>query len=350
MAAQDGNLSLARSMLAAAGVRQTANNIDSYGRHIDYLRISVTDRCNERCLYCMPKGYKGWAERSDLLSADDLVRVTEAATRLGFRKFRLTGGEPLVRRDIVEIARRIWDLPGVQTLGLSTNGVLLKSLAKPLKQAGVRSVNISLDALDGPLYQRLTGGRLEDALDGIGAAAEAGFEVVKLNCVLMRGVNEDQILPLAKFGARLGMPVRFIELMPLAPGGPIDQRHFLPVAEAMARISRWDSLEAAPDRPHGHGPARYFRLRRCGAWVGFIGSVTCGDFCASCNKLRLTADGRLRPCLGQHGEIDLAPALADSSSDEKIFASLNLAIANKPENHLFADGFQAHRPMTAIGG
>jgi cyclic pyranopterin phosphate synthase len=320
--------------------------MDPFGRHIDYLRVSVTDRCNERCLYCMPKGYKGWAERADHLTADEIVRIVEQSTTLGFRKFRLTGGEPLVRKDIVEIARRIWELPGVQTLGLSTNGVLLKNLAVPLKQAGVRSVNISLDALDPEIYRKLTGGRLEDALEGIGAAAAAGFEVVKLNCVLLRGLNDDQIVPLANFGATLGMPVRFIELMPLAPGGPVDDRHFMSVNDAMARLAEHTPLEPAPDKPHGHGPARYYLFR--GAHVGFIGSVTCADFCTTCNKLRLTADGKLRPCLGRHGEIDLMPALRGDSAE--IAAAIEDAIANKPENHSFAEDFEVQRPMTAIGG
>jgi cyclic pyranopterin phosphate synthase len=319
--------------------------MDPFGRHIDYLRVSVTDRCNERCLYCMPKGYKGWAERADHLTADEIVRIVEQSTTLGFRKFRLTGGEPLVRKDIVEIARRVWDLPGVQTLGVSTNGVLLKELAVPLKQAGVRSVNISLDALDPQIYQKLTGGRLDEALDGIGAAAAAGFEMVKLNCVLLRGINDDQIVPLVKFGAALGMTVRFIELMPLSPGGPIDDRHFLSIAEAMERLGAHGPLEPTTERP-GHGPARYFLYR--GARVGFIGSITCADFCGDCNKLRLTADGKLRPCLGRHGEIDLMPALRGGTAS--VTDAFHEAIANKPENHTFADDFQVQRPMTAIGG
>jgi GTP 3',8-cyclase len=320
--------------------------MDPFGRHIDYLRVSVTDRCNERCLYCMPKGYKGWAERTDHLTADEIVNIVEQSTTLGFRKFRLTGGEPLVRRDIVEIARRVWDLPGVQTLGISTNGVLLKDLAVPLKQAGVRSVNISLDALDPDIYRKLTGGRLEAALEGIGAAAAAGFEVVKLNCVLLRGINDDQIIPLAEFGATLGMPMRFIELMPLSPGGPIDDNHFLSVNEAMARLAAHRPLEPANDKPSGHGPARYYRYGK--GHVGFIGSITCEDFCATCNKLRLTADGKLRPCLGRHGEIDLMPALRGDSAD--VTEAFQEAIANKPENHTFADDFEVQRPMTAIGG
>jgi cyclic pyranopterin phosphate synthase len=210
----------------------------------------------------------------------------------------------------------------------------------------VRSVNISIDALDPEIYQKLTGGRLDAALEGIGAAAAAGFEVVKLNCVLLRGINDDQIVPLAKFGATLGMPVRFIELMPLAPGGPVDDQHFLSVSEAMARLAAHGPLEAAEDKPHGHGPARYYKFH--GAHVGFIGSITCEDFCKTCNKLRLTADGKLRPCLGRHGEIDLMPALRGEAGEiTEIFQE---AIANKPENHTFADDFQVERPMTAIGG
>ena len=323
--------------------------MDPFGRHIDYLRISVTDRCNERCLYCMPEGYKGWAQRADHLTSDEIVRIVEKSTAMGFRKFRLTGGEPLVRRDIVEISRRIWELPGVQTLGISTNGVLLENLALPLKQAGVRSVNISLDTLDPASYQKLTGGRLENALAGIQAASNAGFEVVKLNCVLLRGINEDQIVPLAEFGAARGMPVRFIELMPLAPGGPINDDHFFSIHEAMAALATNSTLAPASDKPLGHGPARYYRHR--GALVGFIGSVTCADFCKDCNKLRLTADGKLRPCLGRHGEIDLMPALREETEHASGLAdAIQDAIANKPENHSFADDFQANRPMTAIGG
>ncbi|MBC8126780.1 MAG: GTP 3',8-cyclase MoaA [Gloeobacteraceae cyanobacterium ES-bin-144] len=325
--------------------------MDPFGRHIDYLRISVTDRCNERCLYCMPEGYKGWAQRADHLTADEIVSIVASSTELGFRKFRLTGGEPLVRADIVEIARRIWDLPGVQTLGLSTNGLMLKELAQPLKQAGVRSINISLDSLDPISYQKLTGGRLQSALDGIEAAAAAGFEVVKLNCVLLRGINEDQIVPLVEFGAARGMPVRFIELMPLAPGGPINDSHFFSITEAKQRLIENDALAAATDKAPGHGPARYYRTRRSNALVGFIGSVTCDDFCITCNKLRLTADGKLRPCLGQHGEIDLISALRSSGNPSaSITEALHEAIANKPESHSFADDFQVNRPMTAIGG
>ena len=164
--------------------------MDSFGRVIDYLRISVTDRCNERCLYCMPEGYKGWAQKADHLTADEIVRVAEAACRLGFRKFRLTGGEPCIRKDLVEIAAGVSRQPGVQSLGVSTNGTRLATLALPLREAGVSSINISLDTLDPALYRRITGGDIDAVHSGIDAAVGAGIPRIKLNCVLMRGVNE----------------------------------------------------------------------------------------------------------------------------------------------------------------
>ena len=325
--------------------------MDPSGRHIDYLRISVTDRCNARCLYCMPEGYRGWAQRADHLSADEIVRVAAVATGQGFRKIRITGGEPLIRAGIVDIASRIWDLAGVQALGLSTNGLRLADLARPLKQAGVRSINISLDTLDPVAYRKLTGANLADVLAGIEAAAIAGFEIVKLNCVLLRGINDDQIIPLVEFGMARQMPVRFIELMPLAPGGPIDDRHFFPIAEVMGRLTAHDLLDPVAGKSPGHGPARYFRLRSSGALVGFIGSVTCADFCATCNKLRLTADGKLRPCLGAHGEVDVRESLrGGTASGGGLSAALCQAISNKPSHHAFADDFQVRRPMIAIGG
>ena len=324
--------------------------MDPFGRHIDYLRISVTDRCNERCLYCMPEGYKGWAQRADHLTADEIVRVVETSTGLGFRKFRITGGEPLVRKDIVEIARRIWDLPGVQTLGLSTNGLLLKPLAMPLKQAGVRSVNISLDTLDPDGYRKLTGGRLESAIEGIDAAMAAGFEIVKLNCVLLRGINEDQIVPLAEFGATRGMPVRFIELMPLAPGGPIDDRHFFSVAEAMARFSAHGPLVPAAEKPPGHGPARYFRHRRGGALVGFIGSVTCADFCATCNRLRVSAQGKLHLCLFSDTGLDLRETIRTGNADA-LAEKVRALIGNKEVSHYLQQGNTGGtQNLSIIGG
>ena len=321
---------------------------DPFGRTIDYLRISVTDRCNERCLYCMPEGYKGWAQRPDHLTAGELVRIAASASQLGFRKFRLTGGEPLLRPDLVSIAAGIAALPSTTSLGLSTNGTRLSSAARDLSNAGVTSVNVSLDALDAGTYQRVTGGRLADALAGIEASLAADFESVKLNVVLMRGVNEDQLVPLVRFAAEHRTPVRFIELMPLTRTDVLDERNFLSCEDARARIeSELGPLETLPDYRVGHGPARYARAQN-GAVVGFIGALTTPDFCGSCNKLRLTADGKLRPCLGRHGEIDLLAPLRAGHAD--IDGLLRDAIANKPADHTFQTDYVPDRPMTAIGG
>ncbi len=322
--------------------------MDAYGRVIDYLRISVTDRCNERCLYCMPEGYKGWARKADHLTAQEIVQVVAATCEMGFRKFRLTGGEPLLRPDIVEIARSIWELTGVQALGISTNGTRLAACARELKQAGVRSVNISLDALTPSIYRKITGGDISTVLEGIAASQNAGFEIVKLNCVLMRGVNEAEILSLLRFAGEHGMPLRFIELMPLTRQDVLREDSFFPIGEARQLIeAEYGDLVPEPSYRPGHGPARYYRVDATGGRVGFIGAITTPDFCGTCNKLRLTADGKLRPCLGRHGEIDLMPALR---RDGDLLESVREAILNKPENHEFSGCYEPGRPMTAIGG
>lgn len=322
---------------------------DTHGRTIDYLRLSVTDRCNERCLYCMPEGYTGWAQKPDHLTAGEILRVAEAACALGFRKFRLTGGEPLIRPEIAEIARRLWDLPGVETLGLSTNGTRLRELALPLRQAGVRSLNVSLDALDPQIYRRITGGRVEDVVAGIDAALDAGFERIKLNCVLMRGVSESQIPLLLDFAAGRNLPLRLIELMPLSDSGMLAPGNFLPVAEAKKLLDGHGTLEPAQHERLGHGPARYFRLSGSGVLVGFIGALTSLDFCGTCNKLRLTADGKLRPCLGRHGEMDLLPILRKGTPLHLVQA-FQETLRLKPLDHTFRDHYEPQRPMVAIGG
>lgn len=321
---------------------------DPFGREIDYLRISVTDRCNERCLYCMPEGYKGWAQKADHLTAAQLVAVAAAAARIGFRKFRLTGGEPLIRADFLEIARGIGALPGLHSLGVSTNGLKLPELARDLARAGVRSVNVSLDALDPARYRRVTGGDLARVLAGIRAAQDEGM-FVKLNCVLLRGVNEADYRPLVRFSAEIGAPLRFIELMPLSSTDVLTEKNFLSVAELRARLHAESSLEPLSDYRPGHGPARYWRDHATGAHVGFIGAITTTDFCASCNKLRLTADGKIRPCLGRHGELDLHAAVA-SGDPAALDALLAQAIAQKPQDHQFNADYHPSRPMTAIGG
>jgi GTP 3',8-cyclase len=322
--------------------------MDGFGRVIDYLRISVTDRCNERCLYCMPEGYKGWTRKADHLSGDEIVRVAEAACSLGFRKFRLTGGEPCIRQDLLPIAAGISALRGVESLGVSTNGTRLLSLAVPLREAGVDAVNVSLDTLDVPLYRKITGGDLSAVLCGIDAALAAGIPRVKLNCVLMRGVNEESIWPLIHFAAERELPIRFIELMPLSNTDVLTDKNFLSIGEVKSRLARRDELQPMDSARLGHGPARYFRLARSGATVGFIGAITTSDFCSGCNKIRLTADGRVRPCLGRHKELDVLGALR--RGEGHVDQVLREAIAAKPEDHGFGNCYEPGRPMTAIGG
>jgi GTP 3',8-cyclase len=324
--------------------------MDPFGRQIDYLRISVTDRCNERCLYCMPEGYKGWESNPDHLTAEEIIRVARVAAGLGFRKFRLTGGEPLVRGDVPDIARAMTRIPGVESVGLSTNGTRLAALAPTLREAGLRTVNVSLDALDPDVYRRVTGGDVAKVLAGIRAAITAGFERVKLNCVLMRGVNETELWPLVEFAAGHGLPLRFIELMPLTSTEVLTEKNFLPCGEAMQLLAQRDELIPQPDRKLGHGPARYYLLKQTGALVGFIGALTNEHFCEQCNKMRLTADGKVRPCLGNHIEVDLRAALRHGADDAALQDLLETALRLKPLEHQFRANYQPCRPMTAIGG
>ena len=323
--------------------------IDPAGRMVDYLRISVTDRCNERCLYCMPEHYNAWLPRADLLSYQEILAIARAGARLGFRRFRVTGGEPLLRPGIADFIARLIAIPGADSVQLTTNGTRLPQLARPLYDAGLRRINVSLDAIDPVIYRAITGGHLAPVLDGINALLDLGFESIKLNTVLIRGRNDTQILPLVRFAADRGIPVRFIELMPVSLTEMLDESNFLPISEAARIIAAADQMEPL-DVSLGFGPARYFRLRRSGAIVGFIGALTDLHFCDRCNKMRLTADGRLRPCLGNHLETSLIPALRPVL-DESLLASLiQSSLAAKPAEHLFRGNYQPGRVMTAIGG
>jgi cyclic pyranopterin phosphate synthase len=324
--------------------------MDPFGRKIDYLRISVTDRCNERCLYCMPEGYKGWERQPDHLTTEEIVRVVRVAAGLGFQKFRLTGGEPLVRGDVPDIVRAMTAIPGVECVGLSTNGTRLAALAQPLRKAGLRTVNVSLDALDPGIYHRVTGGDVARVVAGIRAAVAVGFERVKLNCVLMRGVNEYELWPLVLFAAEHGLPLRLIELMPLTTTEVLTEKNFLPVGKAMQLLARHDELIPQPERRLGHGPAKYYLLKQTGAIVGFIGALTNEHFCENCNKMRLTADGKVRPCLGNHVEVDLRTALRHGADDQELKELLESALRVKPLEHEFRKNYTPGRPMTAIGG
>jgi cyclic pyranopterin phosphate synthase len=323
--------------------------IDPTGRRVDYLRISVTDRCNERCLYCMTENHAGWLPRAGILSDAEFIAIVQAAVSLGFTRFRITGGEPLLRVGVVDLIGRIVALPGVESVMLTTNGVFLPALAQPLYDAGLRRINVSLDALNAATYRAITGGDVEPVLRGIDLLREIGFPSVKLNTVLMRGKNEAEILPLLHFAARRDIAIRFIELMPVSSIEMLKDTIFLPIGEVQARLQQQDELIPLDDRL-GFGPAKYFRLPKLGATVGLIGAMSDLHFCDRCNKMRLTCDGKLRPCLGNHMETDLMPALrpaVDPSVLQRLFLD---TLAEKPEEHSFRHQFVPLRGMTAIGG
>ena len=322
--------------------------LDPYGRKIDYLRVSVTDQCNERCLYCRPAAYQGWSPRPDHLTAREFIQIVQVAVQAGIRHVRLTGGEPLLRPDLLEIAHGIQSIPRLQSLSLSTNGTRLGPLAPALLRAGVQSINLSLDSLQPDLYQEITGGSLDHRLAGFQSALSCGFSQIKLNCVLLRDKNERELRPLVRFAAEHQVPVRFIELMPLTLGLGSAEALFLSVRDAWQILGGEENLRPLPDFPGGQGPARYYRDLPTGAIIGLIGAMTTQDFCASCNKIRLTADGKLRPCLGRHGEIDLRDELRNGSARAQDHH--RLAVAQKHRDHEFLAGYAPSRPMTALGG
>jgi len=331
---------------------------DRYGHRISYLRVSVTDRCNERCTYCMPQELQEWLPREEILTFEETLRLVGIAAGLGVSKVRITGGEPLTRRDIVGFIRRIPEIPGIRSIGLSTNGTLLarelapgKSMASALRAAGVGSVNISLDTLDREVYSQITGRDFhEQVLCGIDAAITAGFEQVKLNAVLMRGRNEDQLIPLIEFAAQRDLILRFIELMPVSTTEVLNDKNFIPVNEAKRVIeSRYGRLIPEVEF-RTNGPATYYQIPGRRQRIGFIGAMTNLHFCESCNKLRLTCDGKLRPCLGSYLEFDIMKPLRAGASDRELRQFLLDVVDRKPEQHDFRQNYQPNRRMIAIGG
>jgi cyclic pyranopterin phosphate synthase len=318
-------------------------------RKVDYLRISVTDRCNERCLYCLPEQFQSWLPRKEILTYEEILAVVKIAVERGFKHFRITGGEPLLRRDLPSFLGELIHTDGVETVQVTTNGTRFFDLAEPLHQAGLQRLNISLDALDPNRYYEITRGDIGCVLKGIHRAKELGFSSIKLNTVLIRHKNEEEIWPLVQFAASLRIPIRFIELMPVSLTEMLTEENFLPVGDVMRRLAEKDTLIPL-ERQMGHGPAKYYRLQKTGCIVGFIGALTNLHFCESCNKIRLTADGFLRPCLGNHGEYDLKPALRPLVDQDELRRRLNHALAEKPLEHLFRNNWQPQRIMTAIGG
>jgi cyclic pyranopterin phosphate synthase len=331
---------------------------DRYGHRISYLRVSITDRCNERCAYCMPQELQEWLPRAEILSFEETLRVIRIAAELGVTKVRITGGEPLTRRHVLDFIRQVPAIPGIREIGLSTNGTLLtrevgegESMATALRNAGVRTVNISLDTLDREMYAAVTGRDfLPQVLEGISAAIEAGFEQIKLNAVLMRKRNEDQLISLTEYAAANGLILRFIELMPVSTSEVLSEENFLPVQKAKRLLeAHYGNLLPAPEF-RTNGPATYYQIPGRPQRVGFIGAMTNLHFCESCNKLRLTCDGKLRPCLGSYLEFDILKPLRAGASDDELKCFFLDVVDRKPEQHDFRNNYQPGRKMVAIGG
>ncbi|MEW6400590.1 MAG: GTP 3',8-cyclase MoaA [Chloroflexota bacterium] len=325
---------------------------DRFGRPITYLRISVTDRCNLRCVYCLPEKGIEWQPRENQLSAEEIARVVVAAASVGVKRVRLTGGEPLVRPDIVEIVARLASIPGIEEVSLTTNAMLLERFAQPLAEAGLKRVNISLDTLDEDKFKRITrGGDMDRLWDGIAAAEAASLAPLKLNTVVVNGLNADEIPALALLTIENPWHVRFIELMPVGNaqdwgvGFPLQPERYISIHEMQAQLSTFNLQPSTT--PMGNGPARTFRIPGALGTIGFISPL--GEhFCQNCNRLRLTADGSLRPCLLLDGEINLRHALRNG---EPLLPLIQSAVDAKPEGHeLFLQHFPESRRMAQIGG
>ncbi len=324
--------------------------IDRFGRNVHYLRISLTDKCNLRCTYCMPENMI-FRPTAELMQDDELLRLVQLFARLGFDKFRLTGGEPTVRLGVVNLVRQIAAVPGVKSLSMTTNGVLLKKLARPLKAAGLQRVNVSLDTLDAGRFNKITRrGKFNDVWDGILEAEQSGLTPIKLNAVVVRGFNDCDVVELARLTYAHPWQVRFIEMMPFAGATDFQQSQVVKAEEMQEKIvADLGPLELINDGVLD-GEARIYRLPGAQGELGFISSVSL-PFCATCGRARLTADGKLRLCLLRENEVDLLTPLRQGASLEDLRQVIVNGIWHKPWGHGLADGeVPLNRVMSEIGG
>jgi len=306
----------------------------------------------------MPNEFQEWLPRGGVMSYEEILRVVKIAAGLGVSKIRVTGGEPLTRRDVIPFIKRLSKINGVKELGVTTNGTLLsqpmgdfKTAAEALSEAGVRTVNVSLDTLDERKYVAITGRPyLNRVIEGLDNLIDSGFEKIKINTVLMRGRNEDELLGLVDFSYQRNLLLRFIEMMPVSTNDVLKDSNFLPCGEVIKFLSdTFGGLESRNDY-RTNGPATYYDIPGRDQLIGFIGAMTNRHFCESCNKLRLTCDGKLRPCLGSHLEFDLLSEIRSGASDDRIADFMRDVVARKPKEHEFLSNYQPGRKMIAIGG
>lgn len=326
---------------------------DSFGRRIDYLRVSVTDRCNYRCFYCMPETGCELGSHREFLTYDEITRLVRLFSEMGVSRVRLTGGEPLIRRNVAALVEMLAKLPEIRDLSLSTNGHLLDRFAPALKRAGLKRVNISLDAVDPRNFARITrGGDLAAVLRGIDTAVEVGLSPVKLNMVVMRGINDQEIEPMLDFALGRGIELRFIETMPVGSAGIAGMAHFYPADLILKRIrARHGSRLVPVKESRGAGPARMYRVDGGSGMIGVISAVS-RHFCEGCNRVRLTTRGELVLCLGRENRVALRKPLREGWTDDALKEAIRSAIRRKPERHDFVigPGLDGIRGMSELGG
>jgi cyclic pyranopterin phosphate synthase len=322
--------------------------LDPFARRIEYVRLSVADKCNLRCFYCLPDGFRGFEQPEHWLSFDEIERVISAFADLGVARVRITGGEPLVRKNLPALARRLKAIPGLQDLSLSTNAVLMKRYARQLYQAGITRINVSLDSLRADRFQTITGGDLQPVIDGLMAAKHAGFSPVKINMVTMKGINDDEYEDMVAFCLEHGFTLRFIETMPVGETGRQASNHYVDLKHIKQQLEQ--RYELIPGVMPGGGPARYMQVNNTDLRIGFITPIS-QHFCATCNRVRLAVDGTLYLCLGQDDKYELRPLLRQGISDDGLRNAIIEAIALKPEKHEFSDRpGQIVRLMNMTGG
>ena len=324
---------------------------DRYGRELTYLRVSLIDRCNLRCFYCMPHGLFDPFKENELLTVKEIIETVTLFAELGIRKVRLTGGEPLLRKGVPFLVSEIKNIPGIREVVMTSNGILLKRFAGELKKAGLDRLNVSLDTLDRENFKRITGlDKLNEVLEGIGAAAAEGIGPIKINAVLMNGVNDHEIMDLVHFAVERGFEMRFIEWMPTAGEiYSIRNDRFLSCETAKAKIAEVYGL--VPDDSNPHAPARTFHLKGTSSKVGFISPLS-NAFCAQCNRLRLKANGRMKTCLHGREDLDIRALLRGGWTPEAIRERIASVVFDRPEEHFLNNTAVTHNDfvMTAVGG
>jgi cyclic pyranopterin phosphate synthase len=327
--------------------------VDDFNRHINYLRISITDRCNLRCAYCMsPEGIDHIGHGA-VLSYEEIVRITRIAVDEGITKIRITGGEPLVRKGVVNLIQLLSHIEGITDLSMTTNGILLADYAQALSDAGLKRVNVSMDSLNPDLFREITrGGDLSLVWKGIEKAADVGLHPIKINVVAIQGFNEGEIADFARLTLEHNYHVRFIEFMPVGNGNGWEKGKYVSCSSIRSLLRKDYQLDPVPSADRGNnGPAKLYRIAGGRGVLGFINAIS-GHFCASCNRLRLTSDGKLRPCLFSDQEIDLRESLRSGSTDEEVRFLLHQALLSKPKGHTISEPSfrKCAREMVAIGG